>query len=121
MKFKLQIVILLFFTFNIISAQQYAITTNGDRVVLNDDKTWYYVDNVETKSDNQINNFTSSNLKSPVKKKAVSTTKKSPVKKQSTAKRKSSSSRSYITGPRGGCYYINSSGNKVYVDRSLCR
>jgi hypothetical protein len=23
-------------------------------------------------------------------------------------------------GPRGGCYYINSSGNKQYVDRSEC-
>ena len=27
----------------------------------------------------------------------------------------------YIRGPRGGCYYINSRGNKTYVDRSLCR
>jgi len=26
----------------------------------------------------------------------------------------------YITGPRGGCYYINRNGNKTYVDRSLC-
>ena len=26
----------------------------------------------------------------------------------------------YITGPRGGCYYINSHGNKTYVDRALC-
>lgn len=29
--------------------------------------------------------------------------------------------RTYHTGPRGGCYYINSNGNKQYVDRSLCR
>ena len=28
--------------------------------------------------------------------------------------------RQYIRGPRGGCYYINSNGNKTYVDRSLC-
>jgi hypothetical protein len=28
--------------------------------------------------------------------------------------------RTYITGPRGGCYYINGNGNKTYVDRSLC-
>jgi len=28
--------------------------------------------------------------------------------------------RTYIRGPRGGCYYISSSGSKVYVDRSLC-
>jgi len=25
-----------------------------------------------------------------------------------------------IRGPRGGCYYWNSRGNKTYVDRSLC-
>lgn len=31
-----------------------------------------------------------------------------------------SGSRSYIRGPRGGCYYLNSSGRKTYVDRSLC-
>lgn len=24
------------------------------------------------------------------------------------------------TGPRGGCYYYNSNGNKAYVDRSEC-
>ncbi|MBW8243049.1 SH3 domain-containing protein [Muricauda oceani] len=34
--------------------------------------------------------------------------------------RKYSSSRRYIRGPRGGCYYINSNGNKTYVARSLC-
>src|SRR5690606_34073296 len=28
--------------------------------------------------------------------------------------------RTYIRGPRGGCYYINSNGNKTYVDRSFC-
>ena len=32
----------------------------------------------------------------------------------------SSSGRSYIRGPRGGCYYFSGSGRKVYVDRSLC-
>lgn len=30
------------------------------------------------------------------------------------------SSRTYYQGPRGGCYYINSNGNKTYVSRSLC-
>lgn len=34
--------------------------------------------------------------------------------------RRSSGSRVYHTGPRGGCYYYNSSGNKQYVDRSYC-
>lgn len=31
-----------------------------------------------------------------------------------------SGSREYITGPRGGCYYINGNGNKTYVARSMC-
>lgn len=38
----------------------------------------------------------------------------------SRGSRGSSGGRTYIRGPRGGCYYINSSGNKTYVDRSLC-
>lgn len=29
--------------------------------------------------------------------------------------------RTYILGPRGGCYYINRNGNRTYVDRSFCR
>jgi hypothetical protein len=29
--------------------------------------------------------------------------------------------RTYYTGPRGGCYYISSSGRKQYVDRRYCR
>lgn len=32
----------------------------------------------------------------------------------------SGASSRYITGPRGGCYYINRNGNKTYVDRSMC-
>lgn len=31
------------------------------------------------------------------------------------------SDHTYITGKRGGCFYINKNGNKTYVDRSLCR
>lgn len=33
---------------------------------------------------------------------------------------KTSEKRIYYRGPKGGCYYINSNGNKTYVDRSLC-
>lgn len=29
-------------------------------------------------------------------------------------------SRRYYRGSKGGCYYINSNGNKTYVERSLC-
>ncbi len=39
----------------------------------------------------------------------------------STAGKPSASSRTHLKGSRGGCYYLNSSGNKVYVDRSLCQ
>ena len=28
--------------------------------------------------------------------------------------------KSLYEGPQGGCYYINSNGNKTYVDRSEC-
>jgi hypothetical protein len=28
--------------------------------------------------------------------------------------------KSFIRGPRGGCYYISGSGKKVYVDHSFC-
>lgn len=30
------------------------------------------------------------------------------------------STRTYQKGPRGGCFYTNSSGKKVYVDKHLC-
>jgi hypothetical protein len=36
------------------------------------------------------------------------------------SRRRTGSDRTYITGPRGGCYYISGSGRKVYVDRSSC-
>lgn len=49
----------------------------------------------------------------------------STAKAMPTAQRKEpkirSESRIYRKGRRGGCYYIASSGNRVYVDRSICR
>ena len=29
--------------------------------------------------------------------------------------------RVYHKGPRGGCYYVNDRGKKIYVDKGLCR
>ena len=29
--------------------------------------------------------------------------------------------RTYISGPRGGCYYVNRTGNRTYVDHERCR
>jgi hypothetical protein len=37
-----------------------------------------------------------------------------------SSSRRSSAGRTYILGPRGGCYYISGSGSKVYVDHSYC-
>lgn len=31
------------------------------------------------------------------------------------------SGRTYLKGPRGGCYYLNAAGGKVYVDHSYCK
>lgn len=33
----------------------------------------------------------------------------------------SGSARTHLKGPRGGCYYLNSRGSKVYVDHSYCK
>lgn len=33
----------------------------------------------------------------------------------------SAEERVYHTGPRGGCYYVTSSGERQYVDRSMCQ
>ncbi|MEO7540062.1 MAG: SH3 domain-containing protein [Pyrinomonadaceae bacterium] len=29
--------------------------------------------------------------------------------------------RTYVLGPRGGCYYLNPSGSKAYVSHDLCK
>ncbi|WP_282087063.1 hypothetical protein [Aquimarina algiphila] len=44
------------------------------------------------------------------------------LEKNSSQNRQSRSrtTRTYHRGPRGGCYYINSNGNKTYVARSMC-
>lgn len=47
-----------------------------------------------------------------------STTKKQQTKKDKF--RSSSGYYQYYRGPKGGCYYINSNGKKVYVDHSYC-
>lgn len=49
----------------------------------------------------------------------------SPLEAKPKPKKESRSTCSYNgrtlhVGPRGGCYYINSNGNKTYVDRSYC-
>lgn len=61
--------------------------------------------------------------------KAPNTTENSPPAESSEAKNAATenpestatSGKTYILGPRGGCYYLNESGKKVYVkNKSLC-
>ena len=39
---------------------------------------------------------------------------------ESSATKADSADRKYVKGPRGGCYYMNTSGSKVYVDKKFC-
>lgn len=44
-----------------------------------------------------------------------------PTSTTATTKKTDAKGRTYIKGSRGGCYYLNESGNKVYVkDKTLC-
>ncbi len=76
----------------------------------------------------------SGSRQSPANNVPRATTKSTPKRSSATTKQKTSDTTTvnpdssvansrgyiYITGPRGGCYYINRNGNKTYVDRSLC-
>ena len=37
-----------------------------------------------------------------------------------SATKTESTDRKYVKGPRGGCYYMNAGGSKVYVDKKFC-
>ncbi len=96
------------FTHPLLAQNKYATTTDGKRVILKPDGTWSYV---------QYDVSTARDQSSAINGTATDKRGTTAVKKNSSAVR---SSRQYIRGPRGGCYYINSNGNKTYVDRSLC-
>lgn len=51
---------------------------------------------------------------------AFGLTRSSPAPRPARVSKPPASSGNYIRGPRGGCYYINGSGRKQYVDRGLC-
>lgn len=89
---------------------KYDTTTAGERVLLKPDRTWEYVltSQPTTSTATQVNQLSSGNSS------------KSSTQKTNTVPAKRSTSRNYIRGPRGGCYYIDGNGNKTYVDRSLC-
>lgn len=101
---KILFAILSILTLSLSAQNKYATTTDGKTVLLKSDGTWEYVKDRSTSSN--INQFKS--------------TSSSPSSRRTNSAKSSSSSRNYIRGPRGGCYYINSNGNKTYVDRSMC-
>ncbi|WP_294347361.1 MULTISPECIES: hypothetical protein [unclassified Sphingobacterium] len=101
---KILFAILSILTLSLSAQNKYATTTDGKTVLLKSDGTWEYVKDKSTSSN--INQFKS--------------TSSSPSPRKTNTSKSSSSSRNYIRGPRGGCYYINSNGNKTYVDRSMC-
>jgi endonuclease YncB( thermonuclease family) len=98
----------------------------NERVGLWEDKNpiapWDFRGNKETKQ--SVSKESKENLPedNSVKPTEANTTNSSKVVDDSSAnKSNKSSKRTYILGPRGGCYYINDNGNKVYVkDKSLC-
>lgn len=101
---KILFAILSILTLSLSAQNKYATTTDGKTVLLKSDGTWEYVKDKSTSRN--INQFKS--------------TSSSPSPRKTNTSKSSSSSRNYIRGPRGGCYYINSNGNKTYVDRSMC-
>lgn len=56
----------------------------------------------------------------PVATSAARKTPPAPAKTASKTSSEESGSRAYRLGPKGGCYYINSSGKKTYVAKSYC-
>ncbi|AUC75788.1 hypothetical protein [Olleya sp. Bg11-27] len=87
-----------------------------------------YMNEIWIKNDSSISEFTKSiekerklsngiNSNSPSYNSSLKSTKSN---NSSYKNKKYQNSRSYYRGPRGGCYYINSKGNKSYVSRSLC-
>ncbi len=103
------------FAISLFAQNQYATTTDGKKVLLKSNGTWEYVKEGAT---------TPSSLYTGGNKPATTNTHTTRVTNSSNSKTGSSTKkatgRTYIRGPRGGCYYINSNGNKTYVDRSFC-
>jgi ketosteroid isomerase-like protein len=53
--------------------------------------------------------------------KAATLTTAAATAKSSATTTKSAGTRVYHRGSRGGCYYLSSKGNKIYVDRRYCK
>lgn len=102
-------------TLSLYAQNQYATTSDGKKVLLKSNGTWEYVKN----NASTTNNLYSGGSKSTTTQTSSRTTNTATTRSRPSSAR-TSTGRTYIRGPRGGCYYINSNGNKTYVDRSLC-
>jgi hypothetical protein len=59
-------------------------------------------------------------VQQPTKKQEIVVVQRNPKPVVKKVQKEETETRTYIMGKRGGCYYLNSKGNKVYVDKSLC-
>lgn len=77
------------------------------------------LDNVKTQSNTGVSHPNNNSAVSNASSRPASTSSYSPRKTSSYSgsSYSSSSGRTIYTGPRGGRYYINSKGNKVYIKR----
>ena len=60
------------------------------------------------------------NAKAEAERKAGATIPSNALVTTGSASAKTADGRTYLKGSRGGCYYLNSSGKKVYVDKGSC-
>lgn len=82
----------------------------GDRVGWMHGATLHFIDGPNTHSEREPERVMLPTETSPITQPAQST----PQPAQPAP------DRVYVRGPRGGCYYLSSSGRKVYVDHSMC-
>jgi endonuclease YncB( thermonuclease family) len=90
--------------------RKYLVGAKGGCYYLNSSGNKTYVDK---KFCNGISNISEVKVKAESNPSKTDSRKESPKKAETTDK-------TYLKGSRGGCYYLNSKGNKVYVDKELC-
>jgi len=97
--------------------RKYFMGAKGGCYYLNSNGNKTYVDKkfcANQSTGSGSNNSTQTNTNTQTTQTTQTTTKE--TKKQDSNK----PARTYIKGSRGGCYYLNDSGKKVYVDKELC-
>lgn len=86
--------------------------------IISNISTTEYIKSIQTEK--KLNNSLQGSPSSYTPSSYSSSTKSTNSSSSSYKPKRYKSSRNYYRGSRGGCYYINSNGNKSYVARSLC-